>query len=95
MSGEFGDIDLNGLVDIVVPDMAYSCIYKNTGAGYFEEMSARMGLAAACGQYTSWSGNLFDFNNDGLMDLFVSNGHPHRLIGEEDLMLLNVDGKRF
>lgn len=95
MSGEFGDIDLNGLVDIIVPDMAYSCIYKNTGAGYFEEMSARMGLAAACGQYTSWSCNLFDFNNDGLMDLYISNGHPHRLIGEEDLMLINVDGNRF
>jgi len=95
MSGEFGDIDLNGLVDTIVPDMAYSCIYKNTGYGYFEEMSARMGLAAACGQYTSWSGNLFDFNNDGLLDLFVSNGHPHRLIGEEDLMLLNIEGNRF
>jgi len=95
MSGEFGDVDGNGLVDIIVPDMAYSCIYKNTGAGYFEEMSARMGLAAACGQYTSWSGNLFDFNHDGQLDLFISNGHPHRLIGEEDLLLLNVAGNRF
>ena len=95
MSGEFGDINASGLVDIIVPDMAYSCIYKNTGAGYFEEMSARMGLAAACGQYTSWSGNLFDFDHDGLVDLFISNGHPHRLIGEEDLMLLNVSGKHF
>lgn len=95
MSGEFGDIDGDGLVDIVVPDMAYSCIYKNTGAGYFEEMSARMGLAASCGQYTSWSGNLFDFDQDGWIDLFISNGHPHRLIGEEDLLLLNRDGKRF
>jgi len=95
MSGEFGDIDSDGLVDIVVPDMAYSCIYKNTGLGYFEEMSARMGLAAACGQYTSWSGNLFDFNHDGYLDLFISNGHPHRLIGEEDLMLMNENGNRF
>lgn len=95
MSGEFGDIDLDGFVDIIVPDLAYSCIYKNTGAGYFEEMSARMGLAAACGQYTSWSGNLFDFDHDGYGDLFITNGHPHRLIGEEDLLLINNSGSRF
>ncbi|MBD3275124.1 MAG: hypothetical protein GF372_07425 [Candidatus Marinimicrobia bacterium] len=95
MSGEFGDIDLDGLVDLVVPDMAYSCIYKNTGMGYFEEMSARLGMAAACGQYTSWSGNFFDFDHDGWLDMFISNGHPHRLIGEEDLLLRNDQGKRF
>jgi hypothetical protein len=95
MSGEFGDIDNDGLADIIVPDMAYGCIYKNTGYGYFEEMSSRMGLAAACGQYTSWSCNYFDFNQDGYGDLFISNGHPHRLIGEEDLLLLNNNGIRF
>lgn len=95
MSGEFGDIDLDGYIDVIVPDMAYSCIYKNTGAGYFEEMSASMGLAAACGQYTSWSGNFFDFDQDGYGDLFISNGHPHRLIGEEDLLLINSSGSRF
>jgi hypothetical protein len=75
--------------------MAYSCIYKNTGLGYFEEMSARLGMAAACGQYTSWSGNFFDFDHDGWLDMFISNGHPHRLIGEEDLLLKNDQGKRF
>ena len=95
MSAEFADIDLDGLVDIIVPDMAYSCVYKNSGAGYFEEMSARMGVAAACGQYTSWSANYFDFDHDGYGDLFISNGHPHRLIGQEDLLLLNDAGLRF
>jgi hypothetical protein len=95
MSGEFGDIDQNGLADIIVPDMAYSCIYKNTGMGLFEEMSARMGLAAASGQYVSWSGNLFDFNHDGYLDLFITNGHPHRLIGQEDILMLNQAGRRF
>ena len=95
MSGEFGDIDLDGLVDIIAPDMVYGCLYKNTGAGYFEEMSARMGLAAACGQYTSWSCNIFDFDHDMYSDLFITNGHPHRLIGEENLLLHNENGQRF
>ena len=95
MSGEFGDINQDGFVDIIVPDMAYGCIYMNTGAGYFEEMSASMGLAAACGQYTSWSANFFDFDNDGYGDLFITNGHPQRLIGQEDLLLINKSGSRF
>jgi len=95
MSGEFGDIDLDGFVDIVVPDMAYSCIYKNTGSGFFEEMSAAMGLAPICGQYTSWSCNISDFDNDGIEDLFISNGSPHRLVKEEDLLLLNDSGERY
>jgi len=94
MSGEFGDLDLNGLVDIIVPDMDYGCYYKNTGSGYFEEMSAAVGLAAACGQYTSWSCNIFDFDHDGYSDLFITNGHPHRLIGEENLLLINRRGIR-
>lgn len=95
MSGEFGDINLDGLVDIIVPDMAFSCIYQNTELGFFEEMSARMGLSAACGQYTSWSANFFDFNNDGYGDVYISNGHAQRLIGQEDLLLINDSGKRF
>jgi hypothetical protein len=95
MSAEFADIDRDGLIDLVVPDMAYSCVYRNLGAGVFEELSARVGVAAACGQYTSWSANFFDFDHDGYGDLFITNGHPHRLIGEEDLLLRNDDGRRF
>jgi len=95
MSAEFGDIDLDGSIDIIVPDMTYSCVYKNSGAGYFEEMSARLGVAAACGQYTSWSANLFDFDHDGYGDLFITNGHSHRMIGQEALLLRNEAGRRF
>ncbi len=95
MSAEFGDIDLDGLIDIIVPDMAYSCVYKNVGGGLFEEMSAHLGVAAVCGQYTNWSANYFDFDHDGYGDLFITNGHPHRLIGQEDLLLLNDKGRRF
>ncbi len=95
MGAEFADIDEDGLVDIVVPDMTYCAVYHNSGAGYFEEVSARMRLSAACGQYTSWSANFFDFDHDGWGDLFITNGHPHRLIGQEDLLMLNDGGRRF
>jgi len=95
MGAEFADIDEDGLVDIVVPDMTYCAVYHNSGAGFFEEVSARTRLAAACGQYTSWSANFFDFDHDGWGDLFITNGHPHRLIGQEDLLMLNDGGRRF
>ena len=95
MSAEFADIDLDGLVDIFVPDMDYCCLYRNSGAGYFEDWSARMRVAASCGQYTSWSANFFDFDHDGYGDLFITNGHAHRLVGEEALLLLNNRGQQF
>ncbi|MCK4761820.1 MAG: CRTAC1 family protein [Candidatus Aminicenantes bacterium] len=95
MGPEFGDFDLDGLMDIMVPDMAYSCLYRNTGKGFFVEMSAQSGIAVACGQYTSWSGNFFDYDNDGLLDIFISNGDSHHLEPEEDLLFRNINGKKF
>ena len=58
MGPEFGDFDGDGLIDLLVPDMGYGCLYRNTDKGYFEEKSAAMGVAAVLGQYTSWSGEL-------------------------------------
>ncbi|MCP5108928.1 MAG: CRTAC1 family protein [bacterium] len=95
MGPEFGDFDLDGLMDILVPDMAYSCLYRNTGKGGFVEMSAQAGVAVSCGQYTSWSGNFFDYDCDGYLDIFISNGDSHHLEPEEDLLFRNINGKRF
>jgi hypothetical protein len=95
MGPEFGDFNRDGLIDLLVPDMGYGCLYRNTGRGFFAEMSAQSGLAAACGQYTSWSGNFFDYDLDGRIDIFLANGDSRFLEAEEDLLLLNVDGTRF
>jgi len=95
MGPEFGDFDRDGLMDILVPDMAYSCLYRNGGKGGFVEMSARAGIAVSCGQYTSWSGNFFDYDCDGLLDIYISNGDSHHLEAEEDLLFRNIGGKRF
>ncbi len=95
MSPEFGDLDGNGFLDLVVPDMNYSCLYFNTGKGYYEDRSAQAGLAKACGQYTSWSANLLDVDHDGRLDIFVSNGDAHHLEPEEDLLLYNTGNRQF
>ena len=95
MGPEFGDFDSDGLIDIFVPDMGYGCLYRNTGKGWFEEKSARLGVAAVLGQYTSWSGNFLDIDNDGWLDIFVVNGDAHHLEPEEDTLLLNRGGAGF
>ncbi len=95
MSAEFGDIDLDGLVDIVVPDMAYCSVYMNLGGGLFEDRTTPLGVATACGPVTNWSGNLFDFDHDGYVDLFLTSGQPHRMVDEEAMLLRNDGGRRF
>ncbi len=94
MSPEFGDMDLDGLLDILVPDMGYSSLFINSGKGYFSEISSKSGLAAACGQYTSWSGNFFDFDGDSLLDILLTNGDSHFYEPEEDLLLLGVGERK-
>jgi len=95
MGPEFGDFDLDGMVDLFVPDMGYGCLYRNTGKGWFEEKSARLGIAAVLGQYTSWSGNFLDIDNDGWLDIFVVNGDAHHLEPEEDTLFINRQGTVF
>ncbi len=83
-----GDIDRNGLLDVYIPDMGYSALLMNQGE-FFEDQTTRSKVAIACGQYTGWGGLLFDYDNDGFLDLFVSNGNAHHEYTEEDVLLKN------
>ncbi len=95
MGPEFGDYDGDGLIDLLVPDMGYGCLYRNTGKGLFEEKSAEMGIAAVLGQYTSWSGNFLDYDHDGVLDVFIANGDAHHLEPEEDTLFRGAGGRPF
>lgn len=95
MGPEFGDFNLDGLMDLLVPDMNYGCLYKNLGNGLYEDMSSRLGLAAVLGQYVSWSGNFFDYDNDGYLDMLIINGDAHHLEPEEACILWNDKGQNF
>ncbi len=95
MGPEFGDFNLDGLLDLLVPDMGYGCLYLNTGDGLYEEMSAQMGLASVLGQYVSWSGNFFDYDCDQYIDILIVNGDAHHLEPEEDVIFWNDQGRKF
>ena len=69
------DYDNDGLLDIYISDWN-ECdgnqLYRNTGNNTFEDVSISTGIQGADNLY-SFTALPFDFNEDGFMDLFVSN----------------------
>ena len=70
------DVDGDQRLDIFIPDMGYGSLLINRGK-FFEDRVAVSKLAVICGQYTGWGGILFDYDNDGYLDVFVANGNAH------------------
>jgi hypothetical protein len=91
MGPAVADVDGDGRLDIFIPDMGYGSLLVN-GGKFFEDRVAASKLAVICGQYTGWGAILFDYDNDGDADLFVSNGNAHHEYTEEDVLAAN-DGK--
>jgi hypothetical protein len=91
MGPAVGDVNRDGYLDIFIPDMDYMSllVYRD---GMYEDHVDRSRVAAICGQYTGWGGVLFDYDNDGFLDIFVANGHPHHEYPENAALLRN-DGK--
>jgi hypothetical protein len=75
MGADFRDLDNDGLPDIFHTAMYGNTfpIYKNTG-GQFGEMTAISGITALSRSMTAWGTGAFDFDNDGLKDLFTAGG---------------------
>jgi len=64
-----GDFDNDGNVDLFVTGVRANILLRNRGDGTFEDVTAKAGLAEK-GKW-SVSAGWFDFDNDGLLDLFV------------------------
>ena len=77
MGVDAADYDGDGLLDIVKTNFAqdYTSLYRNQGDGLFVDVSFRSGLAATLGPYLGWGVGFVDADNDGLLDLFMANGH--------------------
>lgn len=91
MAAEAADVNGNGYFDLFVPDMKQSCLYRNGPNGFFDESMAS-GIAFASSRYHSWGAAFGDFDLDGNLDLYVSNGAVHRLEAQDDLLFMG-DGR--
>lgn len=77
MGLDFRDFNNDGY-----PDIAYVALnnqtfpmYENTGKGDFQEVTTPTGMREASMKMAGFGAGLYDFDNDGWKDLFVSRGH--------------------
>jgi hypothetical protein len=95
MSVDFADYLNNGLMDMFISDDKYCRLYENKGNGIFIEQSYPSGIAMPAGQFVGWSSSFIDYNNDGLVDIYKTNGALKHLYGQEDQVFENMGGGKF
>lgn len=103
MGVDIADFDRDGLLDIAVTTFAYQPVelHHNTGPDGFNDMTwvARTGQPSF--RWVKWGTGFADFDNDGLLELVVANGHIYTSIdslpGEpgykEPMLLFQNTGK--
>ncbi len=72
----FYDYDKDGLLDLhIINDRFYeNSLYRNTGLGYFEDISESAGVNLIEDAMTN---TIFDFNLDGFHDIYFTNTWPN------------------
>ncbi len=105
MGVDWGDYDRDGRQDLVVTafsDEPYS-VYRDQGA-YFENVSARIGIAEPTTKPLGFGTKWLDFDNDGWLDLIFANGHVYDNVADFDAasayrqsmqLFRNREGRRF
>ncbi len=103
MGVDCADYDGNGFPDIFVTNFSeeLNALYRNLGDGTFEDVSSRVGMDSAF-LPLGFGTKLFDFDNDGDLDIHITNGHvidnvklfqPNLSYAQKDLLFENIGGK--
>ena len=76
MGVDAGDFDGDGDEDLFVTNLSdeTATLYRNDGAGVFDDCTVEAGLAAPSMTFTGFGTAWVDYDNDGWLDLIVVNG---------------------
>jgi hypothetical protein len=105
MGVDAADIDGDGWQDLFVAnvDQEMFSLYKNNHNEGFTDVAHQNQVAQATRLLSGWGLKFFDYDNDGLIDLFLANGHPDDMIEnyslqvkyKEPLVLFHNEGGKF
>ncbi|MDR3718832.1 MAG: CRTAC1 family protein [Bryobacteraceae bacterium] len=104
MGVDFRDIDNDGFPDIVtvaLDDETFP-VFRNTGKGEFVDATKASRMAALSMPMAAYSPTIFDFDNDGWKDIFVTRGHvqsllaaPRITVEQNNTVFRNLGGGKF
>jgi enediyne biosynthesis protein E4 len=101
-----GDYNRDGKIDFAISTFSddYKTLFRNDGDLSFTDATFESGLAEPTIPFLAWGNAFLDFDNDGLLDFFLANGHV--FVGVDRLdwgttwsqrpqLFRNLDGKKF
>lgn len=95
MGPVFADIDGDGKLDLWVTDAKYNRLMRNIDNKQFEDIGAASGISPITAQYVSWGTGIYDFDNDGQLDILTFHGGLIHLVPEEHSVYRGLGNAKF
>ena len=101
-----GDYNHSGRLGLFITTFSddYKTLYRNDGDSSFTDVSFKAGLGSPTIPFLGWGAGFLDYDNDGLLDLFIANGHVYPIADQRDWgttwaqrpqLFRNLDGAKF
>jgi len=101
-----GDYNRDGKVDFCITTFSddYKTLYRNDGDFNFADVTYPAGLGTPTIPFLAWGIGFIDFDDNGLLDIFVANGHVYPSVDHRDWgttwaerpqLFRNLDGVKF